>query len=250
MRKVLHLLQKIGDFFRYRKILLVMLITNITFVLIGVLTPLARELGFWKLIGAFFILDVLIALMYYKEDVKEWLWKNPVAEKNIFNCVNVLGAIVPVIIYLNSIQLAKLVFEENLQKYETILILATIILQVLLLLYYGRELIDVNIENNDGLFKVQQFLFIIIHMIQLFTNIYILLVVLDHGAFENLEIVSASQVCFDLTYFSAMTFVTADGGLTPATQLAKLVVMIESFILAIYISIIIFGIMANNKKED
>ena len=82
----------------------------------------------------------------------------------------------------------------------------------------------------------------------MFADIYIILFVLCPRSFSGIDTSSAFTICFDFTYFSAMTLFAAGVEVIAVSRLAKTVVLIETFIFVIVISIVIFGIFSNNAE--
>lgn len=96
------------------------------------------------------------------------------------------------------------------------------------------------------------FVIILIHMCQLFTNIYLMIIAVDHSMLSTIVAANPLELLFDITYFSVMTFVGGDGILIPQSRLVQCVVMFESIMLPIYISILLLGLcgVKHTKEEN
>ena len=155
----------------------------------------------------------------------------------------------PLLSFGISIKLSEAILDKKITTIENIFYVLMLILQVYFIIKYCKELGDISKNKSNLKHKIIWFSFLIVHIIQLFANIYILLY-LDNNSFSGVLSKTPFELAFDMTYFSAMTFLTADGLITPVSKWSKLVVAIESLILTVYISVIIFGVIAYDKSSN
>ncbi len=150
--------------------------------------------------------------------------------------------IIPLISLLISYNFAKLYFDNSIQRYELFLIVPLIIMQMIFVLYYLVELYDiVQLKSRIG-HKIKLFVIIVVHIVQLFANIYLIIIAIDHSILSTIVAETPLELLFDITYFSVMIFVGGDGILNTQSRLVQGVIMFESMMLPIYISIILFGL--------
>lgn len=150
--------------------------------------------------------------------------------------------IIPLLSLFASYNFAKLYFDNSMQDYELVFIIPLIIMQILFVFCYLVQLHDVvQLESRIG-HKIKLFVIIVVHMFQIFTNIYLMIIAVDHSMLSTIVAANPLELLFDITYFSVMTFVGGDGILIPQSRWVQCVVMFESIMLPIYISIILLGL--------
>lgn len=196
------------------------------------------------------LISVALLVAWYSKDLVDWSNDRSNKIKKSFSfSMKIAGFLLPIVCIFSSCKLAELYFKENIAKYEMFLWWFLLILQLVFVAFYCCELIDINKPNYDTKHKVLTFTFIIIHIIQLFANIYLLLLAFDPNSLHTINANTPLQLCFDVIYFSAMTFVGGNPNLAPCTRLTQAVVLAESILFAIYISIIIFNLISAGKDS-
>lgn len=241
---------KIFRFFRDKKMLLFVIAANAVYV--GVCVgmhhmgkPVPASLFIWPL-----IISPMWLVAFYAERFFAWCNRGHIViEKAVSLFFSVLGFLSPAMSFFALMNTSKLYFTDSLEWYGVVIIGASILFQGLMVVYYCYELRDVNAVRFTLKFRIQYFLFSVIHLIQVFANIYMLLLILDHGAITGITADSPFALCLDLTFFSAMTFLGRDGLLVPASEWAKLAVLAESFIFTVYISVVILGLLSGNQAN-
>lgn len=199
----------------------------------------------WPLVSS-----ILFAFAFYAEDFLAWCDNgHKLIGKIVSFFFSVFVFLSPVISFLCLTYASTLYFTNSLKGYQIVVVVAFVLLQCLYVVHYCYELREVNATRFALSFRIQYFVFLIIHIIQIFAYIYLLLLLLNHTSLGGISSGSPIELGFDLTFFSAMTFLGRDGLLKPESVLAKLVVLTESFIFTVYVSIVILGILANNHKE-
>lgn len=241
---------KVCHFFRDKKMLLFVIAADAVYIgVCGAMhfrgRPLPPSMVIWPL-----IVSPMWLLVFYGERFFAWCNRGHIViEKAVSLFFSVLGVLSPALSFFALMNTSKLYFTDSLEWYGVVIIGASILFQGLMVVYYCYELRDVNAARFSLKFRIQYFLFIVIHLIQIFANIYILLLILDHGSISGISAGSPFALSWDLTFFSAMTFLGRDGLLKPESEWAKLVVLIQSFIFTIYISIVILGILSGNQAN-
>lgn len=241
---------KICRFFRDKKMLLFVIVANAVYIgvcvdMYRVGKPMPAGLFIWPL-----IISPMWLMAFYAERFFAWCSRgHMVIEKAVSIFFSAFGFLSPALSFYALTNMAKLYFAGSHQWYGFVIIGISILFQGLVVVYYCYELRDVNAVRFTLKFRIQYFLFSVIHLIQVFANIYMLLLILDHGAITGITADSPFALCLDLTFFSAMTFLGRDGLLVPTSEWAKLVVLAESFIFTVYISIVILGLLSGNQAN-
>ena len=119
---------------------------------------------------------------------------------------------------------------------------------LLFVYYYCTELKDIIHPRFSPAFRAKYLATCVIHIAQLFANIYIILFIMYPYSFSGIDTSSAFAISFDFTYFSTMTLLTAGSEIVAVSRLARVIVLIEVFIFVIVISMIIFGIFSSNTE--
>ncbi len=237
-------------FFKNKKVLLGTVLANAFNIGTHILCwrtgkALPISLLFWPLVSS-----ILFAYAFYVEDFLAWCDNgHKLIGKIVSIFFSVFGFLSPAISFLCLIHASNLYFANSLQGYQIIIVVLFAVLQCLYVVHYCYELREVNATRFTLSFRIQYFVFLIIHIIQIFAYIYLLLLLLNHTSLGGISSGSPIELGCDLTFFSAMTFLGRDGLLKPESIVAKFVVLIESFIFTVYVSIVILGILANNHKE-
>ena len=135
---------------------------------------------------------------------------------------------------------------------EIILCFLMIIHSFVHIFYYCRELVGFqsNINLTNVRYKITFFVYSIIQIVQIFTTIYLFVFAIDNNAFLGVDTKSSFSISFDFTFFSAMTFFTGSSNIVPSTPLSKAIVLIETLIFTLYISLIIFGVLTSKMGEQ
>lgn len=207
--------------------------------------PLPISLLIWPLVSS-----ILFAFAFYAEDFLAWCDNgHKLIGRIVSSFFSVFSFLSPVLSFLCLTYASKLYFANSLQGYQIVIVILFVVLQCVHVVHYCYELREVNATRFSITFRIQYFVSLIIHIIQIFAYIYLLLLLLNHTSLGEISSASPFELGCDLTFFSAMTFLGGDGLLKPETVVAKFVVLIESFIFTVYVSIVILGILANNHKE-
>ena len=151
--------------------------------------------------------------------------------------------------FITSLCLSKFYFEKSLNLPETIICLALCFAFLGGIIKYSHSLLKVSHLKKHPYQAVSLFLFYIAHIIYLFTNLYLLVLKFDSTALVGIDAKTPFDLLFDISYFSAMTFIGGNTNIAPVTDLAQIIVLIESFVFAIYISIIIFNFSFASKDD-
>lgn len=87
-------------------------------------------------------------------------------------------------------------------------------------------------------------------IVQFFAIVYAYIYSLNNTSFKGIPIGNPLRMFIDFMYFSTITFTTLGfGDITPVSSAAKIVVMFEVLLFAIYISIILLN-LANNRHRE
>jgi hypothetical protein len=88
----------------------------------------------------------------------------------------------------------------------------------------------------------------IILIIFMFSQIYFYIYRIDNTSFIGIDNSSSLSLFTDFFYFSTITFTTLGyGDITPVTVLSKFIVIIESLVLSVFISIIALNFITKKK---
>ena len=240
------------EYFKNKKFFLIVILYNMLFLgSIIYLFYRTNRMPITLVVGVPSI-SILILIAWYAKELVRWSNdKDNIIKKIFSSSMEVVGCFLPILSFYSSYKFAELYFEENVSKYETFFWVFLIIFQLIFVIFYCYELIDINGPKYDTKHKVLTFSFIIIHIIQLFTNIYLLFLAFNPNSLQTITAETPFHLAFDIIYFSAMTFVGVNPNLSPCTRLTQTVVLVESIIFTIYISIIIFNLIASEKdKKD
>ena len=240
------------NFFKNKLFLLLVLISEVLFY-IAVYNAYMRGQQIFSLwiICLMPFIAIFSLLTFYNDKIFDYYTR----EHNLLSLVMELISdggfyLLPVFIFGILCMLSDLYFADRLEIAVLVISTITIIRQCGFIVQYCLELMKINKKNFELKEKALFFFYDILHIIQAFALIYTLIFVIDHNAFKNVVTNSAFSIAFDMTYFSAMTLLTGNNVIEPQSTVAKAVVLIETFILTVYISIIIFGIIEGQKKED
>lgn len=241
---------KTCDFFRSKKLLLIVILYNILFLCSTIHLFYVNNTISVPLIVGVPLISVALLVAWYSKELVDWSNDRSNTIKKVFSSsMEITGFLLPIVCFYSSCKLAELYFAENVAKYETILWGFLLIFQLVFVVFYCYELIDINKPKYDTKHRVLTFSFIIIHIIQLFANIYLILLAFNPNSLQTINAKTPLQLCFDVAYFSTMTFVGGNPNLTPCTRLTQAVVLVESILFAIYISIIIFNLISAGKDN-
>ena len=195
-------------------------------------------------------MSATVVLVWYIEEISDWFKNGNGIINKVYSLISHWSWIlIPVISFYVSYNFAKAYFEEHITTMDKIALPALTILQMFFIVVYCYELIDINKDKENNNRRGVLFITIVIHIIQIFANIYLLLLILDKN---TLCVTSKTpfELCFDLTYFSTMTFVGGDSIYSPGTRLVQAVVLVESMIFSICISILLFNnLLSKNRSE-
>lgn len=156
----------------------------------------------------------------------------------------------PVLFFFSSNSLGKQYFKDSISKFEQGMNLIFLIVQVILIIYYCYQLTDIKQGSYATRKKIELFVFISIHIVQLFANTYLLILIYDKEALSNITAQTSSQLSFDVTYFSAMTFLGGDAIYSPQTRFIQSIVLLESFIFTVFISTILFNLFTSKTNKE
>lgn len=179
-----------------------------------------------------------------RKTFRKFLQKQKVKISILFLCFT------PILFFFSSNSLAKQYFKDSISKFEQEMNLIFLIAQVILIIYYCYQLTDIKQGSYTTRKRIELFVFISIHIVQLFANIYLLILLFNKDALSNITAQTSLQLCFDITYFSAMTFWGGDTIYSPQTRFIQSMVLLESFIFTIYISIILFNLFTPKTNKE
>ena len=235
-------------FFNEKRFLLFAVAINIVFLFLWIALYLQRHTIPWTVAIGFPLVSTAMCFAWYIQELLSWYHtrKHGRIEKTISVANGAFIFFLPVISFFISTNLAKLYFEKPLSALDIICCCVFAAFHFLYVFYYCAELKDITRPQFPPSLKAKFFVACIIHIVQLFADVYIILFILCPHSFNGIDTSSAFTICFDFTYFSAMTLLTASGELIAVSRLAKTVVLIETFIFVIVISMVIFGIFSNN----
>lgn len=249
--KVTHILSNIRIYFKDKKFFLIIIVINIVFETLFFCTFLSTGHFLWSLAIGWPMFSITGLFAFYAKEFLDWCKHvHPVLEKIVSIPFALLGYLSPAILFCLGTFFATLYFEPEIKLYEVVIHIGFILLLLCFIIYYCIELVDVVNQEYILAQKIKLFLFCIIHIIQLFTNIYISLLIFDHSALAGVTTDSPLLLCFDLTFFSAMTLLNGGCSILPMSVWAKSIVLIQSFVFTVFISIIIFGIIANDSSKE
>lgn len=144
-------------------------------------------------------------------------------------------------------------FSAKLDCIDKISYVVICILSIFVVCKYCAEIKNLIDKEQEYSKKAFLFLWILIQMAQFFALFYTALICLNRSSFEfpqGLEIATSSELAFEMSYFSAMTLLTVGGELVARSVLAKLIVLFESAIYAVFISMIVFsGLFPQNPTS-
>lgn len=241
-------LKKLLNIILKRKLLLIVILIYISLTLSTLFLSLSQnKTPPWSFILCPIPVYFLCFLLYYDIDIISWLIKKiPFVKKFISPLISLTFYATPIITFFISMQFAKLYFKDTLSLFEVITISAVIAGQLFFIFYYCIELAKTSYNLKR---TIEFFLFSIVHIMQLFANIFILILVLNNTAFSGINATSPFELCFDLTYFSIMTFLGGNNILLPISRIVQFFVIVESFIFTLYISIVLLGILSNRQTK-
>lgn len=194
---------------------------------------------------------VLSLLTVYNDEISDYFERKHNLLSIILALISDLAFwLLPVFSFCILCMLADIYFADKLEIAVLAVSIFMILRQCWFLVQHCLELLRINKNMHSIKDKAVLFVYEIFHIIQTFVLIYTLVFVINHDAFKNVVTDSAFSIAFDMTYFSAMTLLTGNNVIEPHSTIAKAVVLVETFILTVYISIIIFGIIEGQKKED
>jgi len=235
-------------FFTEKRFLLFIVVINIEFLLLWIALYLRRRTIPWTAAIGFPLVSVAVCFAWYAKEFLSWCHthKHHRIEKTISLANSAFIFFLPVISFFVSTNLAKLYFERPLSALDITCCCFFAAFHFLYVFYYCTELKDVTRPQFPPSFKAKFLVACIIHIAQLFADVYIILFILSPHSFNGIDISSAFTICFDFTYFSAMTLLTAGSEIIAVSRLARTVVLIETFLFVIVISMVIFGIFTND----
>lgn len=196
-------------------------------------------------------ISILLLIVWYAAELKYWARDKSSTIKIFFSySTELINILTPVFSFWSTYNFAKLYFEVNSHEYETIFQILLMISMLLIITLYCYELKNIVKMEKQTKYCVKYFLFIIFHIIILFTNVYLLILAFDSNALIEITAQTPVQLCFDIIYFSTMTFIGGDAIITPNTRLSMGVVLIESLIFTIYISTIILNFIMEERDNQ
>lgn len=206
----------------------------------------------WQTLAGAFLLLVVFALISHGSVIVQWLNLN---DKTIEK-------------YKNGVAICMLVIALGLSFYMGIDLLSTLPNSKVVIVWSGCILYLVAIviafvlcakilysirTNPTGTYKdIVLFLYSTIQIILLFANIYIIIYVLNENWFQCDFAGIPIELCFEFTYFSAMTFLTGSNNIEPSSILTKIIVLIETFTNTVLFSFVLFSLLSpklDNKKK-
>ena len=240
------------NFFKNKLFLLLVLIAGVLFYVAVYVTDMRGQNTFslWLIYLMPFIC-VLSLLTVYNDEISDYFERKHNLLSIILALISDLAFwLFPVFSFCILCMLADIYFADKLEIAVLAVSIFMILRQCWFLVQHCLELLRINKNMHSIKDKAVSFVYEIFHIIQTFALIYTLVFVIDHDAFKNVVTDSAFSIAFDMTYFSAMTLLTGNNVIEPHSTIAKAGVLVETFILTVYISIIIFGIIEGQKKED
>ena len=240
------------NFFKNKLILLITILVLIYFyIMVYVGNMRGQQILSSGLIRFFPFICIISLLSIYNDEISDYFERK-------HNLLSIILALIsdtafwflPVGGFCIQYLLADMYFSDSLEVIVVGLSVYMIFRQCQCVILYCLDLLKINKNIQSLKYKALFFFYDILHIIQAFALIYTLIFVIDHNAFKNVVTDSAFSIAFDMTYFSAMTLLTGNNVIEPHSTIAKAVVLVETFILTVYISIIIFCIIEGQKKED
>ena len=236
--------------FAEKRFLFFTLATNIAFFISMVALYLKWHTIPWTLAIGFPMTSAAVCFIWYIQEFLSWCHTHghQGIKRFIFIACDVIILLSPVIAFLISTNLAKLYFIEASSTLEMICYCSLLAFYLLFVYYYCTELKDIIHPRFSPAFRAKYLVTCVIHIAQLFANIYIILFIMYPYSFSGIDTSSAFAISFDFTYFSTMTLLTAGSEIVAVSRLARVIVLIEVFIFVIVISMIIFGIFSSNTE--
>lgn len=241
------------NFFKNKLFLLIVIIFVAIYYIIGYIRYVNGQPTFsLSSVCAISISFVLTVLLFCRRDILHYLEKRYNLPSVVVWIISNLNLFIhPIWCYCILYRLSEIYLENFLVDMFVVILYVFMAIDCCYLIFVDcLELLIIKQDKYSQKNKAFHFFCNIVCIIQTFALIYTLILVIDHNAFKNVVTDSAFSIAFDMTYFSAMTLLTGNNVIEPHSTIAKAVVLVETFILTVYISIIIFGIIEGQKKED
>ena len=250
----------IADFLLKHKLFSALLVVNLLFLIASTILQISRGNGNWQTFFAFVVLSISVSMVEYGKNIHSWIIeKHPAFYEREYKSAKILLFILffcsPAFMFILSANVCKLYYQsfkipQELNSTFTLLMLGNVVFQFGIAIYYVSELVIDLKRNCSTTYKAVIFLLDIITIIQLFATMYSSIFIFNHEAFSKISTDSYLTIMFDFTYFSAMTFMTGSTDITPISTLAKVVVLIETFLFVVGISIIILRFINNDDEKN
>lgn len=243
--------KRIHLFFVDKKVLVFVILVNFLNIVANIVlyirgTPLPISMLIFPLVGS-----IMFSFAFYSDIFFSWCNQGHQLIQTIVSFFfSIFSFLSPVISFTGLMYTSKIYFADVRNWYYWVIIAHLALLQFVCIFHYCYELHDIYSPKFSIRFRIHYFLYAIIHIVLIFAYLYMLILVFDHTALGNIAVTTPFELSCDLTFFSAMTFLGRDGLLSPESVLSKVVVLIESFIFTIYISIVLIGMLSSNQSNQ
>lgn len=246
---------KLKCFFCKYKLATGLLCLFLTQVVATVVLQIFFDQSLWKLLPASLFLYLCICGLAYTVPLCEYFLNN-ISPKQANQLKKFLYAIIwitPAIIGYCTIDLAQNYFSQAQELgllYDTIPLVSFTVVNLFFISIYTIDLGKSLRKKRSLSYQVQIFLFTIIHLIQLFAGCYLAIYLIDSEAFSVALSADPRVLYFELIYLSTMTLLGGNCTIEPSSILAKSVVILETFLFVVVISIIILTFMSERKEDS
>ncbi len=215
---------------------------------------LARTVD-WRLIVSSYGIVLLFVAFWHFEEILDYMFKERrgfIILRNIMRILPFLAFIIP---FLNAYGIAKLYFDKTDFSvwYNLVPAILLILGMIISLLYVLSQIIPYFYQKKLELSELALLISSFLHIINLFTSIYIVLYCINSHAFTGIVITNQFDLYIDFLYFSTVTFTSLGfGDIHACTSIAKIFVIIESLLFTIGVSIILvffLGKLVPREKE-
>lgn len=158
----------------------------------------------------------------------------------------------PIISFYTGVSFCTLYFEQISNKFTLIFYAAfTITTALLFASIYLVDAIKHFKELNKTKLDIYFLLFELYQIIHFFAVIYSTILIIDHSSFTIVKATSPLILYLDMFYFSTVTFTTLGyGDIVPTNPIAKMVVVVEVFLFAIVISLVVVNLAKRTPAKE
>ena len=238
-------------FVKQKPFLLFVIVSNVVVLTLMIALSNRGQHVPWGIACVLLLSSFSVCFAYYCNEF--FLWCHEKSHHVIERVVSFVNecfiTLCPIGFFLLGMKYSSLYFEEHLSKIDMIGCVLVVVVQLFLVVYYCRELSDIHSPKYTRNIKVRLFLFCLIHIVQLFANVYIICFIMDPSFFAGVSVDSAFSICFDLTYFSAMTMFSGGCEIAAVSIITRTLSFVEIFIFVVVISMVILGILPSAQEE-